>query len=308
VLIVAITYFFLVGFAFFLVWWAHEAARDRSAMVGLYLLIGAPGFLLFVAGLAISTRRGLDGWGPILLLGGIGFLLGLNPKARALLARAGDFNPDDPVHVLGSGIFFGALGFVAGQLVTSPEPAEVSSYDTASIVIQGIFLTALAVVAVGYRIDRTWPAVIERLGLVRPTFTGISVALGAVVLGFIASVIGSVLTRATNERYAEEINRSLEVLTTSSPSYIAAPVIGLSAGIGEELLFRGVLQPRYGLIPTSLLFALVHSQYGFSFVTLGTFALGCVFGLVAKRYGTTHAIAAHTIYNTVAVILSTLSD
>jgi hypothetical protein len=129
-----------------------------------------------------------------------------------------------------------------------------------------------------------------------------------VIAGFVTSGLASALTRATNERYADEINRSLEVMTTSSPSYLAAPLIGISAGVGEELLFRGALQPRYGVIPTSLLFALLHSQYGFSFITLGTFLLGCIFGLLAKRHGTTHAIAAHALYNTLAVVISALAD
>src|SRR5688572_7900453 len=77
VAVISIIFFFVVAFAFFLVWWAHEAERDRSAKVGLYLILGAPGFLLFVAGLAVSTRRGIDGLGPTLLLGGLGLLLPL---------------------------------------------------------------------------------------------------------------------------------------------------------------------------------------------------------------------------------------
>ena len=119
---------------------------------------------------------------------------------------------------------------------------------------------------------------------------------------------GSALTQATNETYARDIQDSLEVITSSSPSYLAAPLIGLSAGIGEELLFRGALQPRYGIVLSSVLFALLHSQYGFSFITLSTFLLGCTFGLLAKRYGVIHAIIAHTIYNMLAVIISAAAD
>ena len=306
--VISIIFLFVVAFAFFLVWWAHEAERDRSAMVGLYLLLGAPGFLLFVAGLAVSTRRGIDGIGPTLLFGGLGLLLPLFRPIRGLLARMGDFDPDDPLHMLGTGMFLGAIGFLDGQLIAAPEPDEVSSFDVGPIVAQGVFFMALAVVAVGYRIDRTWPKVTRRLGLVRPTLVGIGAALAAVVMGFITSGTASALTRLTNEKYAEEINRSLEVMTTSSPSYLAAPLIGLSAGVGEELLFRGALQPRYGIIPTSILFALLHSQYGFSFITLGTFLLGCIFGVLAKRYGVTHAIIAHATYNTLAVLIAALAD
>jgi membrane protease YdiL (CAAX protease family) len=237
----------------------------------------------------------------------LGLMLPLFPPVRRLLARVGDFDPNDPVHMLGTGVFLGAIGFLGGQLISAPAPDEVSSFDVGPIVAQGVFFVALAFVAVGYHVDRTWQQAARRLGLVRPTLVGVGLALVAVFLGFVTSGLASALTRATNEKYAEEINRSLEVMTTSSPSYIAAPLIGLSAGVGEELLFRGALQPRYGIILTSVLFALLHSQYGFSFITLGTFLLGCIFGILAKRYGTTHSIIAHALYNTIAVIISALA-
>ncbi|MDQ2682926.1 MAG: CPBP family intramembrane metalloprotease [Chloroflexota bacterium] len=176
------------------------------------------------------------------------------------------------------------------------------------MVAQGLFFVALAFVAVGYKIDRTWETALQRLGLVKPTLKGTAVAVGAAFAGFVISGVSSQLTRVTNSEYADSIERSLEVMTTSSPSLIAAPLIGLSAGFGEELLFRGALQPRYGLILTSLLFAMLHAQYGFSFITLGTFLLGYVLGIVAIRYGTTHAIIAHAIYNAAAVIISTSID
>ncbi len=35
-------------------------------------------------------------------------------------------------------------------------------------------------------------------------------------------------------------------------------LIALSAGVGEELLFRGVVQPHLGLVPTAVLFGLAH--------------------------------------------------
>jgi membrane protease YdiL (CAAX protease family) len=227
---------------------------------------------------------------------------------RVLLARIGDFNPDDPVHFLGLGVVLGSVGFLGGQLVAAPEPTEVTGFDVGPIIIQGLFFVALALIAVGYRIDRTLPMVIERLNITRPTAFGMLAALATVVVGFVLSALGSALTEATNEAYARDIQDSLEVLTSSSPSYIAAPLIGLSAGIGEELIFRGALQPRYGIVLSSLLFALLHSQYGFSFITLSTFLLGCTLGLLAKKYGVIHAIAAHTIYNMLAVIISAAAD
>ena len=45
-------------------------------------------------------------------------------------------------------------------------------------------------------------------------------------------------------------------------------VISLAAGIGEELFFRGALQPEVGLIPASLVFGVLHMG------TRGTIAFG----------------------------------
>jgi hypothetical protein len=307
-LLLAIVFLFVLGFAFFLVWWAHEASRDRSAMVGLYLMLGAPGFLLFIAGLAVTTQRGFGGLGPTLLCTGAGLLIPTVHPLRVYLARVGDFDPRDPVHILGIGIFLGALGFLGAQLIESPDPADVQSFGLGAIAIQGLFFAALAVIAVGYKIDRTWPQVRDRLGLVRPTAAGIWAACGVVVLGFMVGGLASWLTTKTNDAYARDIDKSIDIITTNGPVWLAAPVIGLSAGIGEELLFRGAIQPRYGIVPAALLFALLHSQYGFSFVTLGTFILGCLLGYVARKYGTTHSIIAHSAYNILAVILSSLAS
>ena len=277
-------------------------------MVGLYLMLGAPGFLLFIAGLAVTIQRGSGGIGPTLLLGGLGLLLPCSIRVRQVLARFGDFDPRDPVHVLGTGIFLGIIGFLGAQLISSPDPGEVEGFSVGALIIQGLFFVGLALVAVGYKIDRNLKQAIERLGIKRPTWTGTGAALAAVVLAFFVGGVSSILTRATNEEYADAIDRSLDVLTTGQPSYIAAPLIGLTAGIGEEVLFRGAIQPRYGIVPTAVLFALLHNQYGLSFITLGTFALGCILGIVAKRYGVIHAVIAHAVYNTLVVILSNLAD
>jgi len=40
-----------------------------------------------------------------------------------------------------------------------------------------------------------------------------------------------------------------------------ALLLGLSAGVGEEISVRGALQPRLGLFMSSLLFASLHVQY-----------------------------------------------
>jgi membrane protease YdiL (CAAX protease family) len=66
------------------------------------------------------------------------------------------------------------------------------------------------------------------------------------------------------------------------------------------------MQPRFGLIITSLLFALVHGQYGLSLATLVVFGLGLVLGLVRNRTNTTTSMLTHALYNSGTALLAYL--
>ena len=71
-------------------------------------------------------------------------------------------------------------------------------------------------------------------------------------------------------------------------------MLGLRAGIGEEVLVRGALQPRTGLFWASLLFAAGHVQYTW-FGMLTILALGVTLGLVRRSSNTTTAIVDEVV-------------
>ena len=81
-------------------------------------------------------------------------------------------------------------------------------------------------------------------------------------------------------------------------------VIAVAAGVGEELLFRGVLQPEIGLIPASLVFGALHTG------GRGTLAFGCwvaVMGaalgwLAVATGGLLAPIVAHALYDAAALV------
>jgi membrane protease YdiL (CAAX protease family) len=83
--------------------------------------------------------------------------------------------------------------------------------------------------------------------------------------------------------------------------------IGLSAALGEETIFRGAMLPRFGLVITSLLFALLHSNYGITLSTLIVFLLGLLLGWLRLRYSTTTAMITHAVYNMSLGLLAYLS-
>ena len=80
-------------------------------------------------------------------------------------------------------------------------------------------------------------------------------------------------------------------------------LISLAAGIGEELLFRGALQPEVGLLPASIIFGLLHMGGS------GTLAFGCwvmlmgaaLGGLAIWTGGLLAPIVAHAVYDAAAM-------
>jgi len=88
-------------------------------------------------------------------------------------------------------------------------------------------------------------------------------------------------------------------MTGSRRATIAAVV----AGFGEELVFRGVLQPRLGILLPALMFTAVHAlQYNFD-ALLQVFFLGIVFGVIRRRTNTTTSAIIHGGYDFVLLLM-----
>jgi membrane protease YdiL (CAAX protease family) len=86
-------------------------------------------------------------------------------------------------------------------------------------------------------------------------------------------------------------------------------LVALLAGVGEELLFRGVIQtllsqwttPVAGLLITSILFALAHALSKLYFVL--ALVIGLCFGWLVYQYNDLFApMLAHSLYDFVALI------
>ena len=109
-----------------------------------------------------------------------------------------------------------------------------------------------------------------------------------------------------------ELRRQVEWLIGEmfpSASIGQLAMVAVLAGVGEELLFRGVLQtklidwttPAVGLVLSSLVFGAAHtlSKLYFSLATL----IGLCFGWMAWHYHDLVApIVAHTVYDFVALL------
>ena len=111
------------------------------------------------------------------------------------------------------------------------------------------------------------------------------------------------------EDAAQQITKAFVEVRSWGALGVNIIVIAALAAVGEEGLFRGVLQPLFirwtrnpvlGIIVTALIFSAVHMQfYGF----VPRFLLGALFGVLAYRSGSLWpAIWAHFLNNGVAVI------
>ncbi len=78
--------------------------------------------------------------------------------------------------------------------------------------------------------------------------------------------------------------------------------ISLFAGVGEELLFRGALQPLAGIWLTSLLFIAIHGYFKFKstghlLFGLMMFSLSMLLGWLFETAGLLAAMSAHAVYD-----------
>lgn len=86
--------------------------------------------------------------------------------------------------------------------------------------------------------------------------------------------------------------------------------ISICAGIGEELFFRGAIQPMLGIWLTAILFVLLHgylNPFNMSLTIYGIYmvlVIG-VLGLLTEHFGILTAIIAHTIID--IILLKELS-
>jgi len=157
-------------------------------------------------------------------------------------------------------------------------------------------MLALALAAVGLGVSRGWRPAIDRLGVTAPTATHALIAFGVAVvfsgLGIFANYLTYRLMPGTYHNIGE-----IEYIAYSALPIWAYWLLSALAGTSEETLFRGALQPRFGILITAALFASIHIQYGFTPILAVVFVHGIGLGLLRRYLGTTTAILTHATYD-----------
>jgi hypothetical protein len=172
-----------------------------------------------------------------------------------------------------------------------------------------VWLLPASLVLVGFPLRRGFGEAVARLGLVWPTWRQVVVALGVAVALVLAAIF--VLDPVINWVWGglgwpRTDTKAVEKLMAGLMTPLGAVVIAVTAGLGEEIGVRGVLQPRVGLVLANLAFTAVHGyQYGFDGL-LSVFLIGLVMGLLRARTNTTTSAIAHGAYDFIVVLASVL--
>ena len=94
------------------------------------------------------------------------------------------------------------------------------------------------------------------------------------------------------------------VLWIGSLPVLLRLMVSLSAGVVEELFFRGFLMPRVGFGLSNVLFVLAHLNYEQPFLLFGVALLSVAFSLLTRWRGNIWpAIAAHFLFDAIQLLL-----
>jgi len=241
-------------------------------------------------------------------ISGAAAFLPLLPQIRQRLARWLPIDPDSLVHMTALAFVVYEIGLSLGQMALLGDLESLASADAVltiwDVILSGVPFVIFALAGVGLLIRRQGPDTWQRLGLRRPTWKQLIAALviAGLLLGF--DFLVSWAWQGIDPAGHELLDKVNENLFGGLATVGGAIALGLSAGISEELLFRGAIQPRLGVLLTTLLFALGHLQYGLTLATLQVFIIGLVLGLMRKRTGSVVlCIVTHAAYNMVGTLL-----
>ena len=213
-------------------------------------------------------------------------------------------------------LFFLLNLFVGLVLVFAPESAQAEEFrgsfdgSTGLLVVETLFTFTMMGVIPSLWILFTrrvmWEGTKRYLKLHSPLVATIQgVVLTAVLLAavFVLSAVYIVLTEGpdglTLAEETEGDNPAVDAILDNL-TWPVAILISVCAGVGEEILFRGILLRKIGLWGQAAVFGLAHAAGGYLPQILFAFGLAVLFGYLLKRGVSLWAlILAHVLYDLV---------
>ena len=279
-------------------WASHATGILAGLLAGAIFLFGAIEWAS--SGSSGSSPRGVDA--GIMLTAVIAAALTSKP-VRERAARIIPIDPDSPVHsvalvlaVILAGTQLAAIAFT-DVLAADQKLPPLSITD---LVFQEAPFVVLAFAGAGLWIRRTFTASTRRLGVVAPAWWHVALGLAAAGIFYGLSQLSAGLSQSLTPELANKVNQTSQHLfgaLGNQGNWAGIIALGVVPGICEEILFRGALQPRLGLITTAVLFTAIHTEYGLSIDALSILVFAIGLGLIRKYTNTSTSITCHVAYN-----------
>jgi membrane protease YdiL (CAAX protease family) len=295
----------------------QEATRTGKSLPGGLPALFLPGGLAKIALTAIGC-----------LFAALAGAWCLARSARRLAARAlPAFDADSFVHAVALATVVAMTLMLFAPLAITGEPpllAIIRNWSTADFGEKGglaaqlsdqnllvdqvysfLWLVPMGIVVVGWPLHRTLPAALRRVGFVVPTLW--QVLLGLWLAGFLAFLMAALVDPAIGWlwkwlHWPQTDEKAFEQLFKSMTSPVGAVVVAVTAGVGEELFARGILQPRLGILLSNLFFTAMHApQYSWD-ALLSVFTVGLVLGVVRQKTNTSTSAIVHGTYDFLLVM------
>jgi membrane protease YdiL (CAAX protease family) len=291
---------------------ANAAVGKRWASHATGILAGLTAGATFLVGALDFGGAGLVQAGPggqqagldvgIMATAAVAAILAARP-VRQRIARMVPIDPDSPVHAYAlvlAVIMFGtqlATVVFADVLAIDQKLPPISIGD---ILASEVPFLIMALAGVGLYIRRNAASAAERLGLSRPAWWQVALALAAAGAFFALIQGADRLSHMWTPGVASQVDKTTQHVFGGLNDPIGIAAIALLPGVCEEILFRGALQPRLGLVATAILFTSIHTQYGLSFDALSVLVVALGLGLIRKYTNTTSSGICHVTYNLLA--------
>jgi len=270
-------------------------AVSLLALFGLADLAGLP---LLAPTLGAQSRFALDAGLVVTSVAAAGFLI--RPIRRDVAAVI-PIDPDNPVHELALVFVVALLGLQITSIAFTDVLASNNSQPPLTILdlVEDEFpFLVTALIGVGIFIRRTPGETARRLGVVVPFWWQIPLAVACAGAFFAFINASDTLSHVWSPDLARRVEAtSQHVFGQLTANWWGVVALGVVPAICEELMFRGALQPRIGLVLTALLFTSIHTEYGLSLDTLAIFVIAIGLGLIRKYTNTTTSCTCHVSYN-----------
>lgn len=219
------------------------------------------------------------------------------------------FSPTSIPHLNGLWIYVTCLCYLVAntemkglQLPMLPVPLPVTLDQLFNY--NGLGLVMLAMCGAGIMVARDPKQTLVRLGLVKPSLKQVGIGVFMIFFTFFYDFVWSIFTHSqVGMDYAEKLTRYNEgtfsvASGNAQNAFILALFTGLCAGIGEETLIRGGLQPAFGLFPAAFLHGALHGQFSHAPLYIVQVAgWSTIMGVVKRYTNTTTTIITHAGFN-----------